>query len=137
MKEDPKDKALRAHVVYLLADGGAHAKFDEVIAGIPPKLRERSPTAFPFALDAAGTHANSTMGHSGIQPKCEPRLPEMAGRILAENGSSAQPCSLECKYQEVPPGLEGDAGSGKKSKTNLFARIAWATARRFCAKPCW
>jgi hypothetical protein len=48
MKEDPKDKVLREHVVYLLADGGAHAKFNEVLLAFSPSCAERSPTAFPI-----------------------------------------------------------------------------------------
>src|SRR5579863_298542 len=43
MKNDPTDKPLREHVLFLLNGGGAHAKFDDVLAGIPPKLRGQKP----------------------------------------------------------------------------------------------
>jgi hypothetical protein len=33
------DKALREHVDYLLAGGGAHLDFDKAVAGLPPELR--------------------------------------------------------------------------------------------------
>lgn len=38
MKPD-QDKLLREHLLYLLKGGGAHAKFDDVIADFPAKLR--------------------------------------------------------------------------------------------------
>ncbi|HWY53936.1 MAG TPA: hypothetical protein VNZ03_05705, partial [Terriglobales bacterium] len=50
MKRDPKDKALREHVLYLLDGGGAHAKFDEVVADRPPKLLGQKPAGLPHSL---------------------------------------------------------------------------------------
>jgi hypothetical protein len=41
------DKALREQLVYLLGGGGAHAKFDEVVRGIPPTLRGKKARGLP------------------------------------------------------------------------------------------
>jgi hypothetical protein len=43
------DKILRDHVLYVLEGGGAHIKFDEVIKGIPPKLRGKKPAGLPHS----------------------------------------------------------------------------------------
>jgi len=43
------EKSLRQHLLYLLEGGGAHAKFDDVIKGLPPKLRGVKPTKFPHS----------------------------------------------------------------------------------------
>jgi hypothetical protein len=48
MKKD-SDRALRQHLIYLLTDGGAHAKFEDVIAAIPAKLRGQTPAAMPHS----------------------------------------------------------------------------------------
>ena len=48
MKKD-SDRALRQHLIYLLTDGGAHAKFEDVIAAIPAKLRGQTPAAIPHS----------------------------------------------------------------------------------------
>jgi hypothetical protein len=48
MKKD-SDRALRQHLIFLLTDGGAHAKFDDVIAAIPAKLRGQTPAAMPHS----------------------------------------------------------------------------------------
>ncbi|MBI3668114.1 MAG: DinB family protein [Acidobacteria bacterium] len=41
------DSALRRHLLYLLSGGGAHLSFDEAIAGLPAKLRGRTPPGAP------------------------------------------------------------------------------------------
>jgi hypothetical protein len=43
------DESLREHVLYLLAGGGAHAKFDDVIKDLPPNLRGTKPDKFPHS----------------------------------------------------------------------------------------
>jgi DinB superfamily len=43
------DQSLREHVIYLLEGGGAHAKFDDVIKGLPPNLRGVRPEKFPHS----------------------------------------------------------------------------------------
>ena len=40
---------LRQNLVYLLGGGGAHAKFDAVIKGLPPRLRGVKPGEFPHS----------------------------------------------------------------------------------------
>ena len=48
MKKD-SDRALRQHLIYLLTDGGAHAKFEDVIAAISAKLRGQTPAGMPHS----------------------------------------------------------------------------------------
>lgn len=43
------DKSLRQHLLELLEGGGAHAKFDDVVKGLPPKLRGAKPENFPHS----------------------------------------------------------------------------------------
>lgn len=40
-------ESLRQHLVDLLKGGGAHAKFDDVVPGIPARLRGQKPSRFP------------------------------------------------------------------------------------------
>ncbi len=49
MKSNTHDKLLRQHLLDLLRGGGAHAKFDDVIAGIPAKLHGRKPEGLPHS----------------------------------------------------------------------------------------
>jgi hypothetical protein len=43
------DKAVREHVLYLLGGGGAHAKFDVVIADFPAGLRGQKVKGLPYS----------------------------------------------------------------------------------------
>ena len=46
MKTNP-DQALRQHLLYLFKDGGAHAKFDDVIKNFPENHRGKKVQNFP------------------------------------------------------------------------------------------
>src|ERR1700751_2095338 len=46
MKANP-EQALRQHLLYLLKDGGAHAKFEDVIKSFPAGLRGKRVENFP------------------------------------------------------------------------------------------
>ena len=85
MKQDNKDKALREHVLYLLDGGGAHAKFDEVIAGIPPKLRGQKPAGLPHSLWMLLEHLRIAQWDILEFSRNSKHISQMAGRILAEN----------------------------------------------------
>ncbi len=43
------DQSLREHVLYLLSGGGAHAKFDDAIAKLPPEARGKKPRGLPYS----------------------------------------------------------------------------------------
>lgn len=43
------EQSLRQHLLELLAGGGAHAKFEDVVKGLPAKLRGAKPANFPHS----------------------------------------------------------------------------------------
>jgi hypothetical protein len=44
-----QDAALREQLDALLSGGNAHAKFDDIVKGIPPKLRVQKPAGMPHS----------------------------------------------------------------------------------------
>ena len=48
MKKE-SDRALRQHLIYLLTDGGAHVKFNDVVPAVPAKLRGQKPSGMPHS----------------------------------------------------------------------------------------
>ncbi len=48
-KRDAGDRALRDHVVKLLAGGQAHATFDAAVKGLPAPLRSKTPKGLPYS----------------------------------------------------------------------------------------
>ena len=61
MKPD-HDGSLRRHLVELLKGGSAHARFEEVVAGIPAKLQGQKPAGLPHSPWMLLEHMRLTQG---------------------------------------------------------------------------
>jgi hypothetical protein len=126
MKDDRNDKALREHVLDLLQGGGAHAKFDEVIAGIPPKLLGQKPAGLPHSPWMLLEHLRIAQGdilEFSRNPKhASPKWPEgywptpEAPRSAAEWNASVKKFRQDLKAMQ---------DLVKDPKTDLFAQIPW------------
>ena len=128
MKQDPKDKdkALREHVLYLLDGGGAHAKFDEVVADIPPKLLGQKPAGLPHSLWMLLEHlriAQRDILEFSRNPKhASPKWPE--GYWPAAEASPS-PAAWSASVKKVRQDLKAMQALVKDPKTDLFAKIPW------------
>jgi hypothetical protein len=126
MKEDRKDKVLREHVLYLLEGGGAHTKFDEVIAGIPPKVRGQKPAGLPHSLWMLLEHlriAQWDIVEFSRNPKyVSPEWPEGYWPKTDAPPTSAAWNESVKKFRQ---GLKAMQDLVKNPKTDLFARIPW------------
>jgi len=126
MKEDRKDKVLREHVFYLLEGGGAHTKFDEVIAGIPPKVRGQKPAGLPHSLWMLLEHlriAQWDIVEFSRNPKyVSPEWPEGYWPKTDAPPTSAAWNESVKKFRQ---GLKAMQDLVKNPKTDLFARIPW------------
>src|ERR1700737_4600989 len=112
--KDAHDRSLRQQLVDLLAGGSAHAKFDDVVNGLPIKLRGTRPATFPHSPWMLLAHPPPvSVGHSRLQPKCKPRISGVASRVLAENRGPAELRRLEPGHRRIPEGFEGYAGYGR------------------------
>jgi hypothetical protein len=107
-KDMKNDKALRQHLVELLAGGAAHAKFDDVAKGLPLKLRGTRPARFPHF--SRNSKYVSPEWPAGYWPNTE-----------APPNSTAWNRSIE----EFRKDLEAMQDLVANPKTDLFARIPW------------
>jgi hypothetical protein len=125
-KEDPKDKALREHVLYLLDGGGAHAKFDEVVADIPPKLLGQKPAGLPHSIWMLLEHlriAQRDILEFSRNPKhASPKWPE--GYWPAAEASPS-PAAWSASVKKFRQDLKAMQTLVKDPKTDLFAKIPW------------
>ena len=126
MKVDVKDKALREHVAYLLQGGGAHAKFDEVIAGIPPKLYGEKPTGLPHSLWMVLEHMRiaqwDILEFSRTAKHASPDFPQgYWPKTEAPPSQSAWNDSIKKFHQD----LKAMENLVSDPATDLFARIPW------------
>ena len=125
MKIDP-DPSLRQHLVDLLKGGNAHAKFDEVIAGLPAKLRGQKPPGLPHSPWMLLEHlriAQWDILEFSRNPKhVSPHWPEgYWPRTEAPPGSAAWDTSIK-KFRKD---LKAMQDLVTNPKTDLHARIPW------------
>jgi hypothetical protein len=126
MKPDRNDKALREQVIYLLEGGGAHAKFEEVVAGIPPKLLGQKPSGLPHSLWMLLEHLRIAQGDilefSRKAKHVSPGWPEgYWPKTNAPPSSAAWNTSVK-KFRRDRKAMQELV---KDPKTDLFARIPW------------
>ena len=126
MKEDSKDKALREHVLFLLDGGGAHAKFDEVIAGIPPKLLGQKPSGLPHSLWMLLEHLRiaqwDILDFSRNAKHASPKWPE---GYWPPTEASPSASDWNASVKKFRQDLKAMQDLVKHPKTDLFAKISW------------
>jgi hypothetical protein len=128
MKEDRRDndKLLREHVVYLLEGGGAHAKFDEVSAGIAPKLLGQKPAHLPHSLWMLLEHlriAQWDILEFSRNPKhVSPKWPE---GYWPKTEAPSSPADWNASVKKFRQDLKAMQDLVKDPKVDLFARIPW------------
>ncbi len=125
-KQDRNDKALREHVLYLLEGGGAHAKFEEVVAGIPPKLLGQKPAGLPHSLWMLLEHLRiaqwDILEFSRNAKHVSPQWPEgYWPKTDAPPSSAAWNTSVKKFRRDLKTMQE----LVKDPKTDLFAPLQW------------
>jgi hypothetical protein len=119
-------QSLRQHVLYLLKGGGAHVKFDEVIADIPPKLRGQRPAGLPHSPWMLIEHMRiaqwDILGFSRNPKHVSPEWPSGHWpRSAAPPGATAWNQSIANFRKD----LKAMQSLVTNPKTDLFARIPW------------
>ena len=120
------DKALRDHVLYLLEGGGAHAKFDDVIKGIPPNLRGKKPNGLPHSCWMLLEHlrlAQWDILEFSRNPKhVSPDWP--SGYWPADDAPPSH-AAWNASIQKFRKDLKTMEALVANPKTDLLARIPW------------
>jgi hypothetical protein len=125
MKNDP-DSALRRHLLELLKGGSAHARLEEVISGIPAKLRGRKPAGLPHTPWMLLEHMRiaqwDILEFSRNRKHVSPDWPKGHWpRSDAPPSSAAWNASLK-KFRQDLKAMEDMVAN---PKTDLYALIPW------------
>ena len=121
MKKDGEDKALREHVLYLLEGGGAHAKFDEVIANIPSKCYGQRPAGLPYSFGQKYIGCRSGSAEAPRSPDGRFRF----GRFGSCWYSPLTAAEWNTSVKTFRRDLNAMQDLVKDHTTDLFAPIAW------------
>ena len=124
--EKDKDKALREQVLYLLEGGGAHAKFAEIVAGIPPKILGQKPAGLPHSLWMLLEHLRiaqwDILEFSRNSKHASPKWPE---GYWPKTDAPPTTAAWNTSVKKFRQGLQAMQELVKDPKTDLFARIPW------------
>ena len=138
MKTDP-DRSLRQHLADLLKGGNAHARFDEVISGIPAKLRGLKPAGLPHSPWMLLEHLRiaqwDILEFSRDKKHVSPDWPEgYWPRTEAPPSSAAWNASV----RQFPQRPQNPAEPGQPiRKLICMPASPGEKAKPSCAKPCW
>lgn len=126
MKPDRNDKALREHVIYLLEGGGAHAKFEEIVADIPPKLLGQKPSGLAHSLWMLLEHLRIAQWDIlEFSRNAKHVSPEWPGGYWPKTDAPPSPAAWNTSVKKFRRDLKTMQGLVKDPKTDLFARIPW------------
>ena len=125
MKPD-HDDSLRQHLLELLKGGSAHARFEDAIAGIPPKLKGAKPAGFPHSPWMLLEHLRiaqwDILEFSRNRKHVSPDWPKgYWPRSEAPPTSAAWNASIKRFRQDLKTMQDLVANP----KTDLYARIPW------------
>jgi DinB superfamily len=120
------DQALRQHLVYLLSDGGAHAKFEDVIKNFPANLRGKKAENFPHTAWMLLEHMRiaqwDILEFSRNRKHVSPQWPE--GHWPKTEAPPSAAAWTE-SIQSFRKDLKAMVDLVSNPKTDLYAQIPW------------
>ncbi|HEY1660573.1 MAG TPA: DinB family protein [Candidatus Sulfotelmatobacter sp.] len=120
------DAQLREHVIYLLKEGGAHAKFDEAVKDMPGELRGVKPDGLPHSAWMLLEHlrlAQEDILEFSIDSKYKSR--QWPQDYWPQNAAPPNASAWDKSIQKFRKDLKTIEDLVANPKTDLFAGIPW------------
>ena len=120
------EQSLRQHLLELLAGGQAHAKFEDVVKDLPPKLRGTKPAKFPHSPWMLLEHlrlAQLDILEFSRNPKHV--SPDWPSGYWPKTGVPPNATAWDKSIQQFRRDLNAMQKLVANPKTDLFARIPW------------
>ncbi len=118
--------SLRQHLLELLAGGHAHAKFEDAVKDLPPKLRGEKPPNFPHSPWMILEHLRiaqwDILEFSRGEKHKSPKWPE--GYWPKEDAPPSE-AAWNKSIKQFESDLSAMKDLVKNPKTDLFAKIPW------------
>jgi len=125
MKND-RDSSLRRHLVELLKGGSAHARFEEVVAGLPAALRGRKPAGLPHSpwmlLEHMRMAQHDILEFSRNRKHVSPAWPK---GYWPEGAAPPSAAAWNTSIRKFRLDLKTMQNLVANPKTDLHARIPW------------
>jgi hypothetical protein len=124
------EASLRKHLVDLLAGGNAHAKFEDAVKGLPPKLRGAKPAKFPHSPWMLLEHLR--LGQWDIlefSRDAKHVSPDWPSGYWPKTGTPPTPAAWNKSVAQFQRDLKALQKLVANPKTDLFARIPWGNGQ--------
>jgi hypothetical protein len=125
-KDRSHDRELRRHLLELVSGGGAHAKFEEVVSGIPSKLRGMKPAGFLHSAWMLLEHMRIAQWDI-LEFSRNPRhvSPDWPAGYWPQTEAPPSAASWDEGVEQFRRDLGAMQELVEQSKTDLFAPIPW------------
>ncbi len=120
------EQSLRKHLIELLAGGGAHAKFDDVVKNLPAKLRGAKPPKFPHSPWMLLEHLRLAQWDIlEFSRNAKHVSPEWPGGYWPKTEGPPNVAAWSKSIEQFRGDLKAMQDLVANPKTDLFARIPW------------
>ena len=122
-----QDAALREQLDALLSGGNAHAKFDDIVKGIPPQLREQKPAGMPHSPWMLLEHLRIAQ-HDILEFSLnkDHESPEWPTGYWPKNEAPASADAWDCSVEAFRKDLDAMREMVTNPETDLYTPIPWA-----------
>lgn len=120
------EQSLRKHLLELLAGGSAHAKFEDVVKGLPAKLRGTKPANFPHTAWMLLEHLRLAQWDI-LEFSRNPRhvSPPWPSGYWPRTEAPSSAAAWNKSVLQFRRDLKAMQGLVANRRTDLFARIPW------------
>jgi hypothetical protein len=123
---DSHEQSLRKHLLELLAGGSAHAKFEDVVKGLPAKLRGAKPAKFPHTPWMLLEHLRLAQWDIlEFSRNAKHVSPPWPGGYWPKAEAPPNAAAWNKTVQQFRRDLKAMQSLVASPKTDLFARIPW------------
>ena len=123
---DKHDEHLRQNLVYLIAGGGAHAKFDDVLKSFPPSLRGKKPANFPHSAWMLLEHLRIAQWDIlEFSRNCKHVSPQWPGGYWPKSPAAPSAAAWNKSVRQFRADQKAMLDLIANPKTDLFAKIPW------------
>lgn len=120
------DQSLRQHLLDLLDGGNAHAKFEDVIKDLPPKLYGKKPENFPHTAWMLLEHLRIAQWDIlEFSRNAKHKSPEWPSWYWPKTEAPPSGEAWEKSVEEFRRDLKAMQNLVEDPKTDLFAKIPW------------
>jgi len=120
------DLSLREHLLDLLAGGGAHAKFADVVKGLPPKLRGTKPDKLPHNAWMLLEHMRIAQWDIlEFSRNAKHKSPDWPAGYWPKTEAPPSDAAWDKSIQQFHADLKAMQDLVANPKTDLYARLPW------------